>query len=319
MTLNLNDSIDVTEDETVDDKFSHMLDSDNILALVEDYEYKKPCKHFCYFKYTDLSIENIEALVKKRDVNVYDKKAQTTVDCFDKPTVCTIGEKIYFKFSYKLNNDAGKMIKYVILAIIDMDYEILEIRFDRIGIAYKNSNTFYRDKIQSILQYFREKVGLSLENIDFKSVVEYIKAEEDDDVTILAKRMTRNGSTAYLEAYEDEAGIIPILGEIETFIEEEKDLFDKNDDTKEIRNRLNRFIKEIEIKSDMPLVKIRMDKSGIKFGIIHNYRGMDYSLFMLYGELVGEELMSSVKQYLMRCYKELNTQISIDALPTEEA
>lgn len=68
----------------------------------------------------------------------------------------------------------------------------------------------------------------------------------------------------------------------------------------------------------MPLVKIRMDESGIKFGITHNYKDTEFSLFMLYGELVGEEMVSSVKEYLMQCYKELRTAVSASPLPAEK-
>lgn len=317
LTLNLNGSIDVTDDESLDDKFRHMLGSDNILAVIEEYEYKKPCRHFCYFEYKNLLIENIERLVEREEVKVFDKKARVAVDEFNSPTIYTIGEKIYFKFSYKLNNDIGKRIKYVILAIIDKEYGLLEIRFDRIGIAYKNSNTFYKDKVNSILNYFANRIGLQTENIDFKAIVEYIKSEKDD-VTIVAQRMTRNGTTAYLEAYEDESSIIPILGELDSFIEIQEELFDRNSDTREIRDKLKNFIQEIEVKSDMPLVKIRMDDSGIKFGITHNYKDTEFSLFMLYGELVGEEMVSSVKEYLMRCYKELRTAVSANSLPEEK-
>lgn len=317
LTLNLNDSIDVSDDETLEEKFCHMLERESILALIEEYEYKKPYRHFCYFKYLNLPIDQIKAFVKNGDVHIFEKKAQAAVDDFDKPTILILGEKIYFKFIYKLNNNIGKCIKYVVLAVIDKEFELLEIRFDRIGIAFRNSNTFYKDKINSILQYFRFKLGMQVENIDFKAVVEYIKSE-DANVTIFAQRMTRNGTTAYLEAYEDEAGIIPILGELETFISSQQQIFDKNAETKEIRKRLQAFITEIEVKSDMPLVKIRMDASGIKFGITHNYKDTEYSLFMLYGELVGEELMGNVKKYLMRCCKELNTAISVNALSAEE-
>ena len=61
-----------------------------------------------------------------------------------------------------------------------------------------------------------------------------------------------------------------------------------------------------------------MDESGIKFGITHNYKDTEYSLFMLYGELVGEEMMGSVKEYIMRCYKDFRAATSADSLPTEE-
>ena len=204
MTLNFTDSIDVSEDETVDDKLKHILDSDSILAMVEEYEYRKPYKHFCYFEYVDLEIEKIEELVKAGKVNVFDKKSQQPTDDFEKPTIYLLGEFIYLKFSYKLQNDVGSTIKYVMLAIIDKENKILEIRFDRVGIAYKNSYTYYKDKIAKILDYLRENINLNISDIDFKAVVDFMKSE-CDDITIVAQRMTRNGTTAYLEAYEDEA------------------------------------------------------------------------------------------------------------------
>ena len=94
MTLNFTDSIDVSEDETVDDKLKHILDSDSILAMVEEYEYRKPYKHFCYFEYVDLEIEKIEELVKAGKVNVFDKKSQQATDDFEKPTIYLLGEFI---------------------------------------------------------------------------------------------------------------------------------------------------------------------------------------------------------------------------------
>lgn len=317
LTLNFTDSIDVSDDETIEDKIRHILDSENILSMIEEYDYKKPYRHFCYFKYLSLDVKRIEELVKNKRVNVFDKKNQKAIDDSEKPTIYLLGEQIYFKFSYMLQNDIGTTIKYVMLAIIDKDKEILEIRFDRVGIAYKNSHNYYKDKIADILKYLKENIDLDTEEIDFKAVVDFMKSERDD-ITIVAQRMTRNGTTAYLEAYEDEASIIPILGELDSFIEEQKELFDKDENTREIRKKLQEFREEIEVKSDMPLVKIRMDESGIKFGITHNYKDTEYSLFMLYGELIEEEMMSSVKEYVMQCYKDLGAATSANTISTEK-
>ena len=315
--LNYTHCSDVSDEETLDEKFKHILDSENILAMIEEYEYKKPYRHFCYFKYSKLKTEKIEDLVRSGKVNVFDKKGQKPVDDSEKPTIYLLGELIFLKFSYMLQNDIGNTIKYVMLAVIDKENEILEIRFDRVGIAYKNSHNYYKDMITKILDYLKKNIELEMFDIDFKAVVDFMKSERDD-ITIVAQRMTRNGTTAYLEAYEDEASIIPILGELDFFIEQEKALFDHDENTRVIKDKLQAFLREIEDKSDMPLVKIRMDESGIKFGITHNYKDTEYSLFMLYGELVGEETMSSVKEYVMRCYKDLRAATSADAVSTEE-
>ncbi len=316
-TLDFTDRIDVTNDQTIEDKFKHVLDAENILSLIEEYEYKKPYRHFCYFKYDELNIEKIKDLYKNHKVNIFDKKGQKIVDDFEKPTIYLFGELIYFKLSYKLQNDTGNIIRYVMLVIFDKENNLLEIRFDQVGIAYKSSYNYYKDRIQDILNYFKENIELDVNDIDFKSVVDYIKSEKDD-ITIIAQRMTRNGTTAYLETYEDEESIIPILGELDSFIEEHKELFERDQNTREIRDKLQAFRNEIEVKSDLPLVKFRMDDSGIKFGIIYNYKDTNFSLFTLYGELIGEEMMGSVKEYIMQSYKELTASISIDSISAEK-
>ena len=112
MALNFTDCIDVSNDETLDDKIKNILDSESILAMIEEYEYKRPYRHFCYFKYFSLNIEKIEELVKNKRVNVFDKKAQKPIDDSEKPTIYLLGELIFLKFSYMLQNDTGNMIKY---------------------------------------------------------------------------------------------------------------------------------------------------------------------------------------------------------------
>lgn len=317
LRFNFNDCVDVSDDITLEDKIKHILNSDAVLAHMEEYEYKKEYRHFCYFKISDVFWEKIPYLVKDGKINVFDKKKLKAIDEFDKPSICMIDEEIYFKFSIKLSNDIGNEIKYVFLAVIDKTNEILEFRFDKIGLEYKNTYNFYKDLIDEKIKYFQDNIGLKVENIDFKALVDYIK--DKDDITIYAKRMNRNGSTAYLEAFEDEESIIPILGELSEFIESNKSLFESNDETLEIRSKLEGFIKNIEVKSDMPMVKIRLDADNIKFGVTHNYKDKEYSLFMMYGELVGEkEMMSNVREYLIRCCRELNNQISDVRIPTEE-
>ena len=53
--------------------------------------------------------------------------------------------------------------------------------------------------------------------------------------------MQRNGTTAYLEAYDDGDGVMPILGELGNFIEENKELFDTDINTNLIKDKLLAF------------------------------------------------------------------------------
>lgn len=255
---------------------------------------------------------NLEELVETGKVHLFDKKGDPLIDSYEKPSLYIVDNLVYLKFSNILNNEIGNQIKFTIICVLDREQNIIELRFDRVGIAYKNSYNFYRDKINSILDYLKENLSVTIENIDFKAVIDYIKSEKDN-ISIYAQRMQRNGTTAYLEAYDDGDGVMPILGELGGFIEENTELFETDLNTKLIRDKLMAFIKEIEVKSDMPMVKVKLDDKDIKFGITHNYKGTEYSLFMYYGELLGDkEMMGYVRNYLIGCNRELENCISPD-------
>ncbi len=304
--LNLNDTLDVTDDETLDKKISHILQNEEICAFIEEYEYRKAYKHFCYFQIAGVDVERIKKLAEEGIFNVFSKTSKHCIDDSSKPTIFSNGDNIFLKFSYILKNYEGVEIKYVMLAILDINNSLLEIRFDKIGLAFKETETFYKDKISKILEFINTKLGIVISNIDFKAIVEYMIREEKE-ISVIAQQMTRNGTTAYLQADEDD-NTIPILGELDRFIKEEDGLFSRSDDTRELKQRLQTFIDNIKIKSDLPKVIIRFEEFNVKIGISHNYKGTDFSLFLLYGDLLREkEVMGNVRKYLMQCREELNS------------
>lgn len=311
------DIIDVSEYDSLDEKIDNILQVDNVLQFIEEFEYRRQYRHFCYFKCSEIDPTKIEDLVKRNTVNLFVKKGNSFVDEYEKPSLYIVDNLVYLKFAKLLNNDVGNQINFIVICVLDKENNIIELRFDRVGIAYKNSYNFYRDKINEILQYLCDILDITIENIDFKAVIDYIKMEKDN-ISIYAQRMQRNGTTAYLEAYDDGDGVMPILGELGNLIQENKDLFDTDINTNLIRDKLEAFIKEIEIKSDMPMVKVKLDDRDIKFGITHNYKGTEYSLFMFYGELLGDrEVMSYVRNYLVGCNRELENSIQSDSISKE--
>lgn len=319
LALNITDSLDVTEHDTPDEKIKAILTyGEDLLCYFEDFEYKKEFRHICYFECKTINSNIIEALVKANEINVYDKKEKKQVyDDFNKPTIHIAGNLIYLKFARALNNDHSQ-IKYTTLCVIDIDSEIIELRLDRVGIEYKRSYDFYKGEINRILQYLRGKLQLEITDIEFKAIVEYMKSEKDD-ITIYAQKMNRNGTTAYLETYDDEEAVMPILGELEKYIEDNKSLFDIDDNTLAIKAGLEKFIQEIEIKSDLPMVKFKIDSQNIKIGITHNYKDASYSLFMLYGDLIGStRRMDYVREFLSNSYKQLKNEIQPVTIPAEE-
>ncbi|MDC7288923.1 hypothetical protein NXH76_14025 [Blautia schinkii] len=317
LSLNFADIIDVSEYDSLDEKVNNILQVDSILQFIEEFEYKRQYRHFCYFKCSEIASTKIEELVKQGSVNLFDKKGNCLIDEYTKPSLYIVDNLVYLKFSNRLNNDTGNQINFIVICVLDKEHNIIELRFDRVGIAYKNSYNFYRDKINEILQYLSTTLGITIDNIDFKAVIDYMKMEKDN-ISIYAQRMQRNGTTDYLEAYDDGDGVMPILGELGAFIKDNKELFDTDINTTLIRDKLEAFIKEIEIKSDMPMVKVKLDDCDIKFGITHNYKGTDYSLFMFYGELLGDkEVMSYVRNYLIGCNQELEILIQSNSVPKQ--
>lgn len=309
LSFNFADIVDVSDYDSLDEKINNILQTDNVIQFVEEFEYKRQYRHFCYFECSEIASTTIEELVGNGKVNLFDKKSTRLIDNYDKPSLYIVDNLVYLKFSNRLNNDTGDEINFIIICVLDKEHNIIELRFDRVGIAYKNSYNFYRDKINEILEYLSTTLNIQIKNIDFKSVIDYIKSEKDN-ISIVAQKMHRNGTTAYLETYDDGDGVMPILGELSAFVEENKELFDTDRNTSVIRDKLVTFIKEIEVKSDMPMVKVKLDDRDIKFGITHNYKDTDYSLFMFYGELLGgREVMSYVRNYLIECNRELEDLI----------
>lgn len=312
LPLKADNVVDVTDCTLLDEKLEKILTKDNIIKFAENFEYNKQYRHFCYFKLLNFNRKKLDTLVNNGNIIEFLKDNNKLTEKYNKPSLQFIDELIYIKFSYALKNDTDNRVKFTVICVIDEKNNIIELRMDKIGIAYKNSYTFYRDKIISILNYLNKELDIQVENIDFKSVVEYIKFEKED-MQIYAQRMRRNGTVAYLESNNNNEIVIPILGELHNLIKSNKCLFESNAETKRIKNKLHEFIDEIEIKSDLPMVKLKKKDSKIDFGITHNYKGEDFSFFIFYGELLGDkEMMDYVRNYFVECCNEISEKLQLN-------
>lgn len=314
-------SIDVSDVEEINAKFTNIFENDendSIYKYIEEFEFNKGYRHGVLFKVENFNMEKLEQLVSEQLVTIY-KKDNTMYDYVDEkakvPTIRRSGEAIVFKFNYLLSNRLNtntESIKYVVLAIINSKDKTLEIRLDKVGFDYKNNRDFYAQIIDDVKSKLIFMLGITVNDIDFKAVIHYIKSEKDD-VSIYAMKMYRNGTKAYLDALSNEDMVIPILGELKKFIEENKQLFDSNNETKAIGSKLDEFITGIEVNSDLPSVKMIWPENGIKIGVDHNYKDRQYSFFMYYDELGdNKERMDYVREYLMQSYRQLEAETLIN-------
>lgn len=68
------DIIDVSEYDSLDEKIDNILQVDNVLQFIEEFEYRRQYRHFCYFKCSEIDPAKIEDLVKSNAVNLFVKK-----------------------------------------------------------------------------------------------------------------------------------------------------------------------------------------------------------------------------------------------------
>jgi len=145
IAITLDDIVDVTELDTIEEKINKILDEKSVLEFIDEFEFKKQYRHFCYFKCKNITVEKIQNLVKNGDIKFFKRdEISSPNDRYQKPVLHVVDNLFYFKFSSTLNNDVGKRINFSMVCVIDLEKKICEFRFDRIGIAYKNSFVFIK-------------------------------------------------------------------------------------------------------------------------------------------------------------------------------
>lgn len=222
--------------------------------------------------------------------------------------------KIIFKFNFYLTSkdDKDDKIKYPVLVVLDKQEKIVEIRLDSVKFKYKDKEKFYKENIDKVKAWIESILKINVETIDFQAISKYIKENKSDEVIITALKMRRNGTMAVLDSASNEFLTIPILGELKELLKENDEMFLKNEDTKGIKNILDKFIKNIEETSELPSVKILWHEKKIKIVVLEAYKDSDYSLLKLLDELKDGECMDYVTEYLIKCEKENRRQLYSD-------
>lgn len=319
---------DVSYIEDVSEKVNHLFRTMNIQSLIsniEDLEFRKEYRHMVWFKLNNLNIADIMERIATdatRSFLVYNGSFVSDSVNEEQPsiTVKQVSSVLYLKFNYILNprdGDTTKKIKFVVLARIDLESEMLEICFDKIKFDYRTSENFYSELIDEVLERLKTLLNLQIEPIDFKALIYFIK-ENKDDVNIIAMKLKRNGTVAHLDSFENEEFIIPILGELKNLIDSNNALFNTNQECRNIKGLLSDFIEDIEVTSDLPNVKLRWINELISLGADHNYHDRDYTLFMLYDELSTERRrIDYVREYFVQCITEFSEQIQSEPLPDQ--
>jgi hypothetical protein len=304
---------------------SCIINSDLILRRVEEIEFKKKYNYSIIFSISDFTEEILEHLVNRKVIKNFNLDDQENDILFKDgtsivPTKYHVDENtVILKFNRLLTGflpiegQNKRTIKYPILAIIYKDLNVLELRFEQVkGYLKGNDEYFYLKQTEMILGWLKENLQCEFEAVNISPVVSYITKKEQEEVYVSAQAMNlESKKKVILDTGENDEDILPLLGELKALIKENLNLFEKNDETKEIKEILENFILETEEKSDLPWISLtwknESKSKAIKVKFQFNYNNQDYSLLQYYGNKTEMERMNYVTRYLIENKREVDS------------
>jgi hypothetical protein len=106
--------------------------------------------------------------------------------------------------------------------------------------------------------------------------------------------------------------ILPLIGNLKSILRNHEDLFDANDETRQIQEMLEEIILEAEYLSDHPWItlawKNEVKSKVLKVKFLFNYHGQDFSVLQYYGNNADSERMSYVTQFIFDKKQQLARQ-----------
>lgn len=321
-------AIDVSEG-TLIEKIEHSIQTNgDTIKQIEAMEYEYPYKYATLFNYTQQNVLSIiQALVKSgrvKDINdpyfLFDECSEfaniditPTFKKIDEDTICLKFSKILSGYN---SNGTYVSIKYPIIVMIYVTDNVLEIRLDNTKTFLRNNEEyFYINQIRHIISWLNTYMNIELEAINLSPIVEYIKTVIDDssEVVVSAQAMNlKTGSKAILDAGVNDDFVLPLLGELKNLMKENDDLLNSNEETLEIKSKLENFIFETEESSNLPWIlltwKNETKSKAVKVKFSFNYQGQDFSLLYYYGSNAGMEKMNNVTRYIIQNQSELLAQ-----------
>ncbi|MES5836475.1 hypothetical protein [Bacillus cereus group sp. MG11] len=306
--------------------FEHCIqNSSKIIKRLEECEFTNTYKYAAIFNMENIPEDKINHLCSRgfikdfsgeqfvHDVLFAGDNIQNVI-----PTKYEKDNIIILKFSRHLtgflpiSEDNRRDVKYPILALFYKDLNVLEIRLGQVrGFLKNNDEYFYQKQFEMVLRWIFEKLDCVVEAVNISPVIEHVAEKKQEEVNISGQAMNmRHGAKATLEAGMDDNPVLPLLGQLKDLIKVNEELFDVNDESKEIKNLLENFIFETEATSDLPWISLtwknesRSKATKVKFQF--NYNKQEYTLLQYYyGNKIEMERMNDVTKYLIENKREL--------------
>lgn len=302
--------IDITELDSLKDKVVYLFKNlDTMVKRCEEFEYERAYRYSYMYKIKNFNSKVIEELIEDKKIILYtdDDECNDFLGTYIfKPTCRIEDEMIILKFSIELKSklDNERSSKHTILGIINEKLNTFEIRQDVVSVKYQNNDDFYTRKAREVKAWIISLLKCELEDIDFQAIVKYMKTKKKEDLIITAVKFERDGMVAELDSAKNINLTLPILDELRHKIHS-MDIFEIDDNTRNIKKILEEFIVDIEENSSLPAAKILWKNKGYELSSYHQkVEGQD-CFFRWNKSLRDKESMDYVAKYFIECEKEL--------------
>ena len=286
-----------------------IFESGSILEAIEKYEVNRNYKYSAIFRVKDYEIKKslVNESILSNSYSVHDdiETLNNYIDCIN-PSFLLMEEDVDFiamKLNYKITNISGDMdVKYPVLCILYKDLGIIEIRLTGLNNQFRTSDTIYKYYIDSIIRKLNRDFRIEVENINFRNISKNILDLKIENVAVYSQWMEgRYGSHARLRVADDgdNTYILPILGQLEKFIES-NDILKANEEAKAA---IREFINNVNQGHDFVRRAICWlnDDNNIDYVVefIHQYKGADYSVLQNYYNYHDMEDMNDVTRNII--------------------
>ena len=312
---NDSDKIVISTEDSVGKRVSNCIDAnDNSIFQIEKYNIEKAYRYSIYFSCNEFEINNekINNYIKIEDFN---SKDNSNIDDYLKPRYFEDENKIVFIFvkninKYVENLDKSVNILYPTLWIYHKKMKILEHRFNLIG--FKSNDDFYKTTFMPQLDRLNNDFKIIVKEFRTSKIIKYIIENKKDEVHEISQYMGLKGdSSAKLKVGKNL--IMPFIGDIEMILEENVDLFNKNNETKKIRDILNNYIVNTKENANYKSRLLSWYRNGEKeaflnVNVMFSYKDNKYDVLnFLQPKKNDMEMMDYAIKYLWGAAKSINT------------
>lgn len=303
--------------------------TNDVISIIQEQEYESPYSYSVLFDIEEewennLNLAIEEGLILPVDSAdyAYDQLAPNVTSSI--PSYKKISNLHILKFSLHLvgylpqENDNRRELVYPIICLLNSETNMVEIRFEKVkGYISNGEGEFYVKKIEEVKQKLENIMGIELLAINLSSIVKYIKEtlneSEENEVAVSAQALEyHTGSKAVLDSGNNDNMILPLIGNLKDILKNNENLFDANDETKQIQEMLEEIILEAEYLSDHPWItlawKNEVKSKVLKVKFLFNYHGQDFSVLQYYGNNADSERMSYVTQFIFDNKQRLASQ-----------